>query len=216
MMHGGNQVGPHLEDEDWQGEDGGNGQSPPQPPCLALTTLGVMIACTCRIDGQAAGLVTRLFDRRFKVRRGNDPGKVAHPRALGRQVDVGFEHARGLCERLFDPAHARRAGHVLDRELGGLFAHRVAGTLDGANRSPRIGQAKEGEVGTFGGEIDRGCLDVRDGFQRALDAADARGTGHALDRQAQTGGDALRWIEDRVDGSGGHGTSSSARTWYQA
>jgi hypothetical protein len=216
MMHGGNQVRAHLEDEDRQREDGGNGQSPPQPPCLALTTLGVMIACTPRIGGQAAGLVTRLFDRCFKVGRGNDPGKVAHPRALCRQVDVGVEHTRDLSERLLDPAHARRTGHVLDRELGGFFPHGVAGTLDGADRRLRIDQANEGEVGTFGGEIDRGCLDVRDGFQRALDAADARGTGHALDRQAQTGGDALRWIEDRVDGSGGHGTSSSARTWYQA
>ena len=206
MMHGGNQVGPHLEDEDWQGEDGGNGQSPPQPPCLALTTLGVMIACTCRIDGQAAGLVTRLFDRRFKVRRGNDPGKVAHPRALGRQVDVGFEHARDLCERLFDPAHARRAGHVLDRELGGLFAHSVAGTLDGANRSPRIGQAKEGEVGTFGGEIDRGRLHSGDRVQRPLDAANAGGTGHALDWQAQAGDGGAGWIGDRSGGDESHGT----------
>jgi len=44
-------------------------------------------------------LLTHLLDRSFKVGRGDGPSKVAHPHALGRQIDSGFEHAGDFCER---------------------------------------------------------------------------------------------------------------------
>ncbi|MNL00017.1 hypothetical protein D3C87_1204350 [compost metagenome] len=173
MVHGGNQVRAHLEHEDRQGERGGNEQGAPQPLRLALATRAVLVVRIRCFGGQAAGLVARLLNRRFEVGRGDDSGQVAHPRALGRQVDAGLEHARDLCQRLLDPAHARRAGHVLDGEFGGLFAHGVAGAFDGPHGRLRVGRAGEADVGALGGQVDRGRLHAGDGLQRALDAADA-------------------------------------------
>ena len=172
MMHGGNKVRAHLKDEYGQGEDGCSDERTSQCPRLALTTLRVLIASIRRFGGQATGLVTRLFDSGFKICRGDAPCKMAHPRALGRQIYSGFEHARNFYERFLYPAHTRCAGHVLDRQLDGLFANGVASALNGVDSRLRIGYAGESNVGAFGGEIDHGRLHSGDRFQRSLDTAD--------------------------------------------
>ncbi|MNG95047.1 hypothetical protein D3C79_540720 [compost metagenome] len=191
VMHGRNQVRPHLKDEDRQGEDCGNQQRTAQRSCFVLTTFTVLIASIRRIRGQRSRRIPRLFDRCLKVGHRQGAGKVTYLRAFCGQIDSGLEHARNLFECLLYPAYARGAGHALDRQLKGLLWDAVTRTFDGVYRCLRIGHAGKGQIGTFGGQIDRSRMHARYGIECALDTTYARSTGHAFDRQAQAAGGGL-------------------------
>ncbi|MNE31584.1 hypothetical protein D3C81_645370 [compost metagenome] len=152
-----------------------------------LTSLGILILCADGGGGQASWSVACFFNRGLKVCYRDDTGKMTHPRTLGRQIDIGLKHAGYLVQRLFYPADAGRAGHFLYRQLGSFLTHAISGVLNGVNRCLRVCRAAEGEIGAFGGQIDRSAIHAGYRLQRTFDTAYTRGAGHAFDRQAQSG-----------------------------
>ena len=186
MMHGGNQVRAHLQNEHRQAEDGGNQQGPLQPPGLALAPLVVLLARIREVGRQASRRIPRPLHCGLKVGSRNGTGEVSDPGALGGQVDAGLPHAGHLRQRLLDPAHTRGTGHAFDCQLGGFFTHRVARALDGIYHRLQIGRSAEGNIGALGGQIDRGRLHARYRLERTFDPTDARGARHAFNRQTQT------------------------------
>ncbi len=71
------------------------------------------------VDGEFGGGggngISRLFDRAHKVGLSDRPDD-ADLRTLGRKVDTGIKDPRDALQGLFDPSHARGAGHALDGE----------------------------------------------------------------------------------------------------
>ncbi len=111
---------------------------------------------------------------------------VQHLRARRRQVDAGLQHTRHGRQCTLDAADAGRTGHAADGQRQARMRHRVAGVLDGGEQGLDI---DAGPVARFdrhgralGGQVDAGRSHARHGRQRALDAPDARGAAHALDR----------------------------------
>src|SRR5690606_25368850 len=101
-------------------------------------------------------------------------------------------------------AHAGRAAHLLDGQLGGLFAHGVARALDGSHGRLRVGRAGEADIGALRGEIDRGRIDTRELFECALDTAYAGRAGHAFDRQTQAAARGPGWRGAWLEDNGSH------------
>ena len=101
------------------------------------------------------------------------------PRPLGRQVDLGRQHARHRQQRPLDPAGAGRAGHAVHGEVRHLLEGRVAGRLQ------RLGQLRCLEAGRhvgrcpLAGEVHRHVLHPRHGCGGSFHPAHAGGATHA-------------------------------------
>ncbi len=103
------------------------------------------------------------------------------------QIDADAAHAWDFAQGAFDATDAGRAGHAVDAQFDGLPGHAVTGALHGLHQRR---QAVAGRLypRLFGGEVDTDGTGAADLAQRSLDTPGATGTGHAGNRQIESGG----------------------------
>ncbi|MNE00362.1 hypothetical protein D3C80_927700 [compost metagenome] len=185
MVHAGDEVRAHLEDEEGQGGDPGDQDGAAQVADLGgaggLFTVGGVEAGLFRLLQHIA----RLLHGGGQVAEGDGAGEEAHGGAFGGQIDAGAQHARDGGQGLFDATDAAGAGHVADR-IGDLFFQRlIAGGADGGGDRAGRAVGVQRDLSPFGGQIDVGFGHARDGANGLFDPADTAGAGHAEDRQVE-------------------------------
>ena len=175
-MHPGEQVRSHLQHKHRQAQRGRDPQIPSQGAFLGCLAQGDLLRQMGGGHGHTR-IISRIFDG---TDQGGRIGLSNHMCPLGCQIDRGIGYPGHGFQRTFHPGDARGASHALDLQIDRKRGDVIARILDSLDEQRTVNGCA-GHLCPFGGKVDRRRLNAGHRFQSALDTADARGAGHALD-----------------------------------
>lgn len=113
-------------------------------------------------------------------------------RALGRKIDIGFDHTGHGAQGLLSPPDTRRATQTFYIEIDALLAHIKASGTDRCDDGRDIRWPGKAHIGPLRREIDDNTLNARHRADGLFDLGHARGAMQTFDRQMQASSDLLR------------------------
>ena len=183
LVHAGDHVRAHLDDEHRQGQHRSNQQVAPQGLAFALLARCIGFGTGTGLAQQTSGIPGsghRIHQRLFT-------GHTLDAGPLGGQIHHHSGHSGHRLEHPLDPTDTGGAGHVLHRQLGGAGQHPVTGLLHRLHQRGTVQRSGSADIRPLGRQVDRHRLHPLDPGQGLFHPPDTGSTGHALDGEAQGG-----------------------------